>query len=226
VEKMGDLATTVTDAVRETISNVVEYIPSALAAVIVVLIGIIVAWAVKTVIVRGLGFLQVKKYTDAVGLNKVITKEVEVVELLGDIAKWVILLTFVVVALDVAKLAGANDLLKGLLSYVFSNVAKAVVVLFIGVVIADLASRVVKATANSIGVRASEILSDIARWAIITFAFLAALQQLGLATDLINTLFMGIVALVAIAGGIAFGLGGKDAAQDAINTVRKAFPKK
>lgn len=223
---MTDLATTVTDAVRDTVSSVVAYIPSAIAAIIVVLIGIIVAWAVKTVIVRGLGYLQLKKYTDAVGLNKVIDKDVEIVNLLGDIAKWVILLTFVVVALDVAKLSGANDLLKQLLTFVFSNVTRAVVVLFIGVVIADLASRVVKATANSIGVRASEILADIARWSIVIFAFLAALQQLGIATDLIHILFMGIVALIAIAGGLAFGLGGKDAAADVISAIKKAFPKK
>jgi hypothetical protein len=222
---MGDTATAVTDAVRDTLSDVIAYIPDLVAAIVVVLIGIIVAWAVKTVIVKGLGFLQVKKYTDAVGLNKVITKDVEVVELLGDIAKWVILLTFLVVALDVAKLSGANDLLKGVLSYI-PDVAKAIVLLFIGVVIADLASRVVKATANSIGVRASEILSDIARWAIIAFAFFGALQQLGLATDLINILWTGIIAFLALAGGLAFGLGGKDAATDVINTVKKAFPKK
>jgi len=222
---MGDTATAVTDAVRETLTNVIAYIPDLVAAIVVILIGIIVAWAVKTVIVRGLGFLQIKKYTDAVGLNKVITKDVEVVELLGDIAKWVIMLTFLIVALDVAKLSGANDLLKGVLSYV-PDVAKAVVLLFIGVVVADLASRVVKATANSIGVRASEVLSDIARWAIIIFAFFGALQQLGLATELISILWTGIVAFLAIAGGLAFGLGGKDAAQDVIERVKKAFPKK
>ncbi|RJO60234.1 hypothetical protein C4544_05670 [candidate division WS5 bacterium] len=223
---MGDTVTQVTDAVRSSLQDVVNYLPDLVAAIIVLLVGIIVAWAVKTVIVRGLGFLQVKKYTDAIGLNKVITKDVEVVDLLGDIAKWIVLLTFLVVALDVAQLSGANDILKDLLAFVLADVTRAIVILFIGVVIADLASRVVKATANSIGVKASEILSDIARWSIIVFAFLAALQQLGIAKDLINTLFMGIVALVAIAGGLAFGLGGKDAASEAVNSVKKNMFKK
>lgn len=222
---INDTITAVADATRETLSSVVDYIPSLVAAIIVVLIGIIVAWAVKTVIVKGLGFLQIKKYTDAVGLNKVITKDVEVVELLGDIAKWVIILTFLVVALDVAQLSGANDLLKNVLNYI-PNVAKAAVILFIGVVVADLASRVVKATANSIGVRASEILSDIARWAIIIAAFFQAMTLLGLIAGPIETLWTGVIAFLAIAGGIAFGLGGKDAAAEVINSVKKAFPKK
>ncbi len=221
-----DIATQVVDSLRDNLSGVIHYaINNALGAIIVVLIGIIVAWAVKTVIVRGLGYLQIKKYTDAAGLNKVITKDVEIIELLGDIAKWVILLTFIVVALDVANLSGVNDLLKGILAYV-PDVAKAVVLLFIAVVIADLTARVVKASATSIGIKASEILSDIARWAIIITAFLAALEQLGLAADLIHTLFTGVVALLAIAGGLAFGLGGKDAAQGVIERVKKAFPKK
>jgi len=216
-------ATVVTDAVRETINSVIAYLPSLIWAIIIVLVGIIVAWAVKTVIVRGLGFLQVKKYTDAVGLNKVITKDVEVVELIGDLAKWTLLLTFVVVALDVANLSGASDLLKSVLAYI-PNVVAAIFLLIVGAVVADLASRSVKATANTVGVKASEILANIAKWAIIVFAFFGALQQLGIATDLINTLWTGIVALLAIAGGIAFGLGGKSAAEDAISKVKKSFP--
>jgi hypothetical protein len=223
---MGDTITAVTDAVRDSLSDVITYIPDLIAAVIVLLIGIIVAWAVKTVIVKGLGFLQIKKYTDAAGLNKIITKDVEVISLLGDIAKWIVLLTFLVVALDVAQLSGVNDILKDLLSFVLADVTRAIVILFIGVVIADLAARVVKATANSIGVKASEILAVVARWSIIVFAFLASLQQLGLATDLINILFQGVVALIAIAGGLAFGLGGKDAATDILNAIKKTLPKK
>ena len=222
---ISTISTSVIDALRESISSTISYGFKALVAIIVVLIGVVVAWAAKTVIVRGLSFLQVKKYTDAIGLNKVIDKDVEVVELIGDIAKWIIILTFVISVLDSLNLTGVNDLLKGVLGYV-PDVAKALVLLFIGVVIADLASRVVKATANTVGVRASEILSDIARWSIIIFAFFGALQQLGLAVDLINTLWTGIVAFLALAGGLAFGLGGKDAAAGVIDRVKKAFPKK
>jgi len=222
---LNDTVTSVTDATREMLSSIIGYIPHLIGAIIVILIGIIVAWAIKTVIVKGLGFLQIKKYTDAVGLNKVITKDIEIVELLGDIAKWIVILTFLVVALDVAQLSGANDLLKNVLNYL-PNVAKAAVILFIGVVVADLASRVVKATANSIGLRASEILSDIVRWAIIIAAFFQALGLLGLIVGPIETLWAGIIAFLAIAGGLAFGLGGKDAASDIINAVKKSLPKK
>jgi hypothetical protein len=59
------------------------------------------------------------------------------------------------------------------------------------------------------------------RWSIVIFTFLAALAQLGIAANMINTLFIGLVAFIAIAGGLAFGLGGKDAAAEFIDNVKK-----
>lgn len=211
-----------TTAVRDSLTEVISYIPNIIGALVVLLIGVIIAWAVKTVIVRGLSYIKLKRYTDAVGLGKIFTEKVEVVDLLGDLAKWTVLIVFLVPALDILNLNQVNDLLKGILAYV-PNVVVAVVVLFIGAVVADLVGRIVRSTAATVGAKTADVLADVARWAIIVFAFLAALVQLNIATTLIQTLWTGIVALFAIAGGVAFGLGGKDAAAEAIARVRKSF---
>lgn len=213
-----------TTAVRDSLTRVIDFIPQLLGALIVLLIGVIIAWAVKTVIVRGLGFIKLKRYTDAVGLGKVFTEKVEVVELLGDLAKWTVIIVFLVPALEILDLTQVNDLLKAILSYV-PNVVVAVVVLMVGAVVADLAARVVKSTAVTIGARTSEILADVTRWSIVVFAVLAALVQLNIAAPLIQTLWTGIVAALAISLGVAFGLGGKDAAADAIARVKASFKK-
>lgn len=211
-----------TTAVRDSLVDVLRYIPNVLGALVVLLVGVIIAWAVKTVIVRGLSYIKLKRYTDAVGLSKIFTEKVEVVELLGDLAKWTVLIVFLVPALDILNLNQVNDLLKGILAYV-PNVVVAVVVLFIGAVVADLVARVVRSTAVTVGSKTADVLADVARWAIVVFATLAALVQLNIAVTLIQTLWTGVVALFAIAGGVAFGLGGKDAAADAIARVRKSF---
>lgn len=211
-----------TTAVRDSLVEVIRYVPNVVAALVVLLVGVIIAWAVKTVIVRGLGYIKLKRYTEAVGLSKIFTEKVEVVELLGDLAKWTVLIVFLVPALDILNLNQVNDLLKGILAYV-PNVVVAVVVLFIGAVVADLVARVVRSTAVTVGSRTADVLADVARWAIVVFATLAALVQLNIAVALIQTLWTGVVALFAIAGGVAFGLGGKDAAADAIARVRKSF---
>lgn len=213
-----------TTAVRDSLTNVINYVPQLIAALLVILIGVIIAWAVKTVIVRGLGFIKLKKYTEAVGLGRVFTEKVEFVELLGDIAKWTVIIVFLVPALEILNLTQVNDILKSVIAYI-PNVIVAVVVVMVGAVLADLVARVVRSTAVTIGAKTAEVLADIAKWSIVVFAFLAALVQLGIAVTLIETMWTGVVAFLALGGALAFGLGGKDAAADMISRVRKSFVK-
>jgi hypothetical protein len=67
-------ATLTTDAVTNSLRSVVFFIPKVIGAAVVILIGALVAWAVKTAIVRLLKLIRVKPYTDAIGLNKVFTQ--------------------------------------------------------------------------------------------------------------------------------------------------------
>jgi hypothetical protein len=64
-------------------------------------------------------------------------------------------------------------------------------------------------------------LSAFAKSTIIFFTVLVMMNQLGVAQDLIRIFFTGLVAMVAIAGGLAFGLGGKDTAKEILENLRK-----
>jgi hypothetical protein len=222
---VSDWVDTTTTAVRDSLERVLSFIPEVIAALIVILIGVIVAWAVKTVVVRALGYIKWKKYTDALGLNRVFPEKVEVVELLGDLAKWTIIIIFLLPALTILNLDSVNEVINGILYYI-PNVIMAVVIVMIGVVVADLAARVVRSTAATVGTHTAELLADIARWAIVVFAFLAALVQLEIAASLLQILWTGVVAFFVLAGGLAFGLGGRDAASQAIERVKKNVVKK
>lgn len=222
---MGEWTDTTTTSVRDSLGEVIGFIPEIIAALVVILIGVIVAWAVKVVIVKGLSFIKLRKYTDSMGLSRVFTEKVEVAELIGDIAKWTIIIIFLIPALTILNLEGINDIIRDIVAYI-PNVIVAVVILMVGVVVADLTARVVRSTAATIGARAAEMLADVARWAIVLFSVLAALVQLNIAAGLLQILWTGIVAFFVIAGGIAFGMGGKDAASDIISRARKNIPKK
>jgi hypothetical protein len=222
---VSDWTETTTTAVRDSLSNAVSYIPEVIAALIVLLIGVIVGWAIKTIIVRVLGFLKLKKYTDAVGLDKVFPQKIEFSELLGDLAKWTVIIIFLIPALEILKLNQVNDVLKNIINYI-PNVIVAVVVVMVGLVVADLAARVIRSTAATIGTRTADLLADIARWAVVIFAVFAALIQLGIAQEMLLSLWQGVIYFFVLAGAIAFGLGGKDAAADLIARVRKNLPKK
>ncbi|MDD3480742.1 MAG: hypothetical protein PHW75_00735 [Patescibacteria group bacterium] len=209
-----------TDAVSQSLRDVAGYVPEVIGAVVVILLGVLVGWTLKTVVVKALRFIKVKPYTEAIGLNKVFKTKEDLVELLGDLVKWITIIVFLIPALDILGLAGVNDIVKGLVAYL-PHVLVAAVILMVGAVLADLASRAVEATAQTIGAKTAAVVADITRWAIIVFAILVALSQLGIATEIINTLITGVVVLIAIAGGLAFGLGGQDAARDVIERLRK-----
>jgi len=223
-ELVKDWTKLTTDAVTESLKGVVNYLPKVVGAVVVILIGVLVAWAVKTVIVRVLKLIKVKPYTDAIGLNKVFPEKLELAELLGDLAKWIIMIVFLLPALEILDLTQINELVAQVVSYL-PNVVVAVVIVVVGAVVADLISRVVESAASTIGAKTAAVAADVARWSVVVFAVLAALMQLGIAVGIINNLVVGFVAMVAIAGGLAFGLGGQDAAREVIERLKKNMPK-
>ncbi len=221
---VSDWTEITTTAVSDSLTGVINYIPLILGALIVILVGVIVAWAVKMVIVRGLGFIKIQKYVDAVGLGRVFTERVEVVELIGDIAKWTVIVVFLLPALEILKLEQVGGIVASIIEYI-PNVIVAVVAVVVGAIIADLVARTVRSGAATIGVKTADIAADIARWAIIVFVVLGALEQLNILPQLISTITIGAVAFFVIAGGLAFGLGGKDAAASAISRIGKNIPK-
>ena len=97
----------------------------------------------------------------------------------------------------------------------------AVVIGFIGLVIANLVHDLVIHTYRGLGSTSVNLLGTVARYAIVFFTALVVLNQLGVAADLIRILFTGIVAMLAIAGGLAFGLGGQDSAKKALDQFLK-----
>jgi len=210
------------NAVTDQLVKVVNYLPNILSAIVVILVGVIVAWAVKVVIVKGLGFIKLKKYTDSVGLGKVFTEKVEFATLIGDIAKWTIVIVFLIPALEILGISEVNIVLESILAYI-PNVILAIVSVMIGAVVADLVSRAIRSAALTMGTRNADLLADLAKWSIMVFVILGALQQLNILPQLISTLTIGVMAFFVIAGGVAFGLGGKDAASSLIAGLGKKF---
>jgi hypothetical protein len=146
-------------------------------------------------------------------------------KILGELLKWFVILVFLVPAVNTLGLGQISNLISSLLLYL-PNVVIAVIVVTIGVLFANFAYDFVLATSISLDTAAASLVAQIARWAIVIFALLAALTQLGIAPSLIQILFTGIVAMVALAGGLAFGLGGRDSAAKIIARILEEFSRK
>ena len=203
-----------------TVGNV---LPAILAAVIWFIIGWIVGVALYHVVVEVVKALRVNEALKATGMNEAANRagfNLDVGAFLGTLVQWFVILVFLVAALDILGLAAVTLFLQQILWMFFPRVIVAALIIIIGAIAAEVVRGVVVHSARAIGAHGANLAGTISKWAILTFAILAALSQLGIGTDLIQTLFQGIVIALALSVGLAFGLGGKEAASRTIERVR------
>lgn len=201
-----------------------SYLPRFFAGLIILAVGLVVAQFVKRLVLEILKALRVGKFLVQV---KAIKEEeaFRVWEvMLSQLSRWSLTILFLVPTLDAWGLSGINEVLNGLLFYL-PKVFIAVVIGFIGVVVSNLTYDVVHHSASGLDEKAAKTLAGVAHYAVIFFTALVVLSQLGVAADLIEILFTGFVAMMALAGGLAFGLGGKELAAEILRGLKEKLTK-
>lgn len=222
MELIGSILNTVLSGLLLSVGN---YIPQFLGGLVVLLIGIIIASLLRSVIASLLNlikfenwFVSLGKWLEGTPKEK---KQVGIWSaLIAELVRWTVVILFLIPVVEAWGLPRISQVFNQFLLYV-PNVFVAVVIGFVGLVITNLVSEVVKNAAAGLGSDSSNFLSSVARWSLILFTTLIVLNQLGVAGDLIRILFTGIVAMVAIAGGVAFGLGGQAEARSFLEELRK-----
>jgi hypothetical protein len=131
--------------------------------------------------------------------------------LLANIVKWFVRLIVLVVAFDALGLPAVSEVLQQFLLWI-PNLVVAVVVLVIAGLAANALSNLVRGATAQAGFDNPDLLATIARVAVWAFGIVVAVNQIGIAQELVNTLFMGFIGALALAAGLAFGLGGRDTA--------------
>lgn len=207
------------DTVNNTFANVAAFIPRFISGLIVLLIGIIIATFLKQILLELFKFIRLNTVLKRYGLPE--TKEgVDWANILAEMVRWFIIVLFLIPASDIWGLGRFVEVLNGLLLFL-PNVFVSVLLLIVGFVISKLVYDIILASVNGISKESTKTIALIGRYAVLVFIFLVVLNQLGIASDLIRILFGGIVAMVALAGGLAFGLGGQNTAKEILEKIRK-----
>lgn len=200
----------------------IDFIPNLIGAFLVFIIGWIVAVAIGKLVAEILKKIKFNQIFEKGSWKTAIEKadiKVDASAFIGAIVKWVLLIAFLIAAVQILGLNQLKDFFVSVLAYL-PNVIVAALILVVAVIIADILEKVVRATVEGIKVGYGQLIGGIVRWSIWIFAILAILLQLGIAEDLIKVIVQGLVALVVIAGGIAFGLGGKDVAAEILRDLK------
>jgi len=199
---------------RDAFSMILSAIPRILGFIVVVAIG----WFVSTILARAVtGLLRAIRFDELArksGLADFLAKMSTGTDSAGVVAglvKWLVRIVVLLVAFDVLGLPAVSDVMRQLLLWL-PNLVVAIFVLFIGGIAARALGNIVRGATAESGFSNPETLANVVRTAVWAFAIVVAINQLGIATNLINTLFTAFVGALAVALGLAFGLGGRDLA--------------
>lgn len=209
-------------SVQTLTAGVADLVPKLLAALLFVIVGWIFGAAVGRVVQQLVDTMKADEWLAKAGVDKFLLRagyKMNAGVFVGWLAKIFFILVFLIPAFNILGLSQVNTFLNEVLVYI-PQVIVAAIVLFVASIAADLLSGMVSGATKAMGSNMANILGSVTRWAIWIFAFMVALTQLGIAAQYMSILFTGIIAMLALAGGLAFGLGGKESATELIKEIR------
>lgn len=206
------LQTSLSLTLANLLTSILIFVPRAIAALLIFGIGITISRWLKKLTIRSLEKLRLTNEVEKTPIqgflkNADVTMRIEVI--LGGIVYWLLILIVLQTSISVLGLTAVSTLLERVLLYV-PNIISAVIILVFGVLLAGLVETLVKGAIKAIDLRSARILGTVTSYLVMVVAIMAAISELRIAQQFITTLFMGVVAALAIAFGLAFGLGGKD----------------
>lgn len=201
----------------------VNFVPNIVIAVIILVLGWLVGTALESIVAQIFKALKVDMLLKKTGLNEVVERAGFTFDsgaFLGGLVKWFFIIVFLMASLEVLGLTQVNIFLQTVVLSYLPQVIVAALMVLVGAMLAEVAKDIVSGSARAAGVHSAALAGSIAKWAIWVFTVLAVLGQLQVATPFVQTLFTGVVIAISLAVGLAFGLGGQDAAARYIEKVR------
>lgn len=216
-------AETTTIALMNLWQGFLTFIPTLIGAIVIFTIGWFISVGIGKLVAEVLIKIKFNKLFEKTGWKQALEKaelKVNAAEFIGAIVKWVLVIVFLLAAVEILGFVQFAAFLKSILAYL-PNVIVAALILVVTVILVDIVEKVVRTAVEGVKVGYGHLVSVMIKWSIWIFAVLAILHQLGIARPFMETLFTGFVAMLVISLGIAFGLGGKDVAAEILQDFKK-----
>lgn len=218
-------------AIGNALGKIFGFLPDLIGALIILWIGWLIAGIIAKIVAELLRKIKFNQAADHAGLSRFVQSagvKQDASGLMGEIVKWFFRLLALVAAFSVLQLPALTVALTGILNFI-PNLFIALIIILIGALLGRFVGDFVKGAASSAGLSNAGLLSNVARYTILYVAVIAALGQIGIAATVIDTIFIGTVAALALAFGLAFGLGGRETAaqiwQSGYKSAQESLPK-
>ena len=219
---INDWSVVIVSSLQNLWNILISFVPELIVSFLVLVIGWTIAVAIGRVVAQIVRALRIDQLLDKLGMRGPVERaglRLDSGHFLGELVKWFLILVFVLAAANILGLGEVASFLQEIIFYI-PNVIVAAIILLVAAAFANFLQHLVRASVDAAGMMSAGFLGTVAKWAVLILAFLAALDQLGVARAFITTLLQGFVAMLAIAGGLAFGLGGQSAAKDFLAKLR------
>ena len=204
-------------------ADVAAFVPRLVAAVVVFLVGWLVAILIGRLVWHIIKTIQLDKGLESIGLKGIWERsgyKLNSAFFFYELVKWFFIIVFLMAATDILGLNQVTEFLRTVVLYI-PNVIVAALVLLIGALVAKFLEGLVRGSVKAAELVSANFLATMTKWAVLIFSWLVVLDQLNVASEVVRIIVMGVVAAGAIALGLAFGLGGRDHADDFIAKMRK-----
>lgn len=226
---MGEVWTSaITDSLNKFLAKVITFVPNLLAMVTILIIGFLIAWIIKIILLRFLKAIQFDKVSERWGLTHILSKggmTYSPANLLSGFFYWVIVLITLILGINALEVVATQNFIARFFNYL-PNLFAAVIILAIGYLIAIFLSQAALIAAVNAQIDSARLLARVVRWFIIILSLTMALYQLGIAESIIIVAFTVIFGGIVLALAIAFGWGGRELARDFLEKLYKSREEK
>ena len=208
--------------------GVVGFVPNLVVAIVIVLLGWGIGSLLSRVVSQIIKAIKIDEALRRAGVEDFLNKggiNLNSGSFLGGLVRWFVILVFLIGAFEILQLSQVTMFLRDIINYL-PQVIVAVLILIAAGLVADAMKKVVLSSAMSAEVSSAGFLATVTKWVIWIFAILVALSQLGIATGFVQTIFTGLVVALSLGLGLAFGLGGQEAASRVIEKMSKEMSSK
>ena len=207
---------------QQFLNEIAVALPKIIGALLILLIGWIIAKLLKKAIVKLLHLVKLNKLSEKVGIEKFLKEgglKQTAVDLIGSLFYWIIMLTVILAIFNSLQLNSAQDLFNSIILFI-PNIIVALVILLFGLYAARFIANVLSSSLKNMNDKTAELIEKIAYFSIVIFTVFLVLGQLKIAQDIITNAFILVFGAICLAFGLAFGLGGKESAAEILKNIK------
>lgn len=223
-----DQANLIVDTVRSYLVEIGRFLPKLTGAILVLLIGWLIAKALQWALIRGLRLTRFNVLTEKAGIDEFLKRggsRLTTIDLLGVLGYWLVILITLLTAFNTLGLGVVAELFRRVVLFV-PNVLAAVLIVAIGLYFARLLSETVVTYGKNVGLDDAEFLGKLTRYAIMTFVAIIALAQMQIGGDILKNAFYILFGAICLGAALAFGLGGQKKVEGWLDRIMQERGKK